>query len=215
MKVAHAVFAFWLILIAAAVLLSGCALVESPNLSTQMQRATVSPLPSVVFSDANVWQVVGYNVASWSDNKAVSELFLYSAEVSLAALTAAILVKPGAAQGLAVGQGLWMAVLKIFKPAEFSLAYTQGMLLINTSTAEYTMCLAATGRVVVPRNLFTPCGAVLYMRMVSAVNLVMSLKSQLLPQAQDVVNVLPPRLELPTAMRLPTKELTAPQPTIP
>lgn len=208
-------------LLAAALLLlsQGCGryTLADPNLSQQIQAASVGMLPPMVFSDTMVWIIIGENTEQWVGNNEISKIFSYTAQVSLAALTIAVLKSGGGPHtpGLLVGQSVWMALLKIFQPNEFAAVYAQGMIRLNSAMSEYLMCMAAAGSNTVPRDTFTPCGAVLYQRTTSAINLVTAMRVQLMPLAADLQNTEPPKVELPQTMKLPQRAVAAPKASVP
>ena len=190
-------------------LLSGCGLVGRPNLAQQLQQPLTTQLPPV--SDASIVQIAAELSKNWSGRNDLSELFSYGAEVSLASLSIATLATHGTAPGLAIGMSVWLALLKIFQPDSRGLVYVEGMEDITDGLTAYILCMASDGKVVVPSNVFTPCGAQLFVTVGAATNNVNRGIWGLRPRRSDLERVQPLPIEgRPQSLMLPKRAVPVP-----
>lgn len=200
-----------LILVGLNALVSGCGLIGQPRLATQLQAPLT--LPPIVVSDAQIVQIAANLTTQWGRKNDISELFSYGAEVSLAGLTTALLSaqNPSTKAGLAIGSAIWLALLKIFQPDARGLVYVEGLEDLTDSLTAYILCMANDKKVVVPSNLFTPCGAQLFVQVGAAANNVSRGLWGLRPRRSDLDRVQPlPIDNPPKALTIPKAPVAVP-----
>lgn len=192
-------------------LVSGCGLIGQPRLATQLQAPLT--LPPIVVSDAQIVQITANLTSQWGRKNDLSELFSYGAEVSLAGLTTALLSAqdPQTKAGLAIGSTVWLALLKIFQPDARGLVYVEGLEDLTDGLTAFVLCSANAGRVVVPSNQFTPCGAQLFVQVGAAANNVSRGLWGLRPRRSDLERVQPlPIEDPPKVLMLPKAAVKVP-----
>lgn len=198
-----------ILVVAGIAAVSGCGFVSQPTMLQQLQDPT--PLPPIAVSDEVVIKIAGKLSEQWSRRNDISELFTYGAEVSLAALTTAVIAAPQAAVGLGIGQAIWMAFLRIFRPAEHGLIYMEGNEALNDSLTAFILCSANAGRVTVSSKQFTPCGAELFIKVGAAANSVARGRWQLWPRRIDLEKIQPLPIEnQPKSLVLPKSAVGVP-----
>lgn len=196
-------FGFLLVLVA-----SGCSLVQQPTLTHQLN------IPGGAITDAVVVQAAATLSDQWSGRNDLSALFSYGAEVTLAGLAIAMVSSPQ--PGLAIGTVVWLALLKIFQPDAKGLVYVQGMEDLTDGLTVYILCSANNGRVTVPADQFTPCGAELFVTVGAASNNVNRGLWMLRPRRSDLERVEPVPIEKPQGtLAIPRKAIPVPRATIP
>lgn len=191
-------------------IVSGCATMRPPNLVKQIQA---SQDVKMVWSDGTIIQVLGENIAQYTGNQEVSNLFLYSSQVTLAALSIAMAAatREQTVKSLGYAQSGWLALLGIFRPDEHATIYAQGVINLNNALTEYVLCQYNSGSNTVPQDVFTGCGATLFLRVGSSTNLVIAQKAKIQPQVGDVENVQPLRIEgVPKSLTLPRSAVGVP-----
>ena len=206
---------FFILLLGTAnvLLFSGCGLISRPNLAQQLQNPVT--MPPIVVSDSSVVQIAAELAKNWSGRNDLTELFSYGAEVSILALGVAT-VASGGSPGLAIGQAIWLGLLKIFQPDSRGLVYVEGMEDLTDGLTGYVLCMANDGKVVVPSNMFTPCGAQLFVTVGAATNNVNRGIWGLRPRRTDLERVQPLPIEgRPQGLQLPKSAVRVPQATVP
>lgn len=206
---------WWLLLILVLAginaLVSGCGIIGQPRLATQLQAPLT--LPPIVVSDAQIVQITANLTTQWGKKNDISELFSYGAEVSLAGLTTALLSaqNPQTKAGLTIGSAIWLALLKIFQPDARGLVYVEGLEDLTDSLTAFILCSANAGRVVVPSNQFTPCGAQLFVQVGAAANNVSRGLWGLRPRRTDLDRVQPLPIEgQPKSLMMPRSAVGVP-----
>jgi hypothetical protein len=176
-----------------ALLVSACSNVtRAPTLLQPVQQP---PQDKVQLSDWHIMQFGESLLQWWGARSMRAQVFATTTGIALDAITTGALgatggtISPDIVRGLVAGVNFLNALMQRIDPGARDNAFNEGAGIVLDAQGAYLQCLTNTGNAAPSTTAVSQCGAASLVKYNSAVKIVSSLMSGLLPQKKDLETV--------------------------